>query len=147
MPHAPTLPVPWPRDLGQTRLRELLREAGCSGLAVDTVVEVEGHFWCGRAFCDCPRHPILGHFQPVNPDPQRRSTGEPPTCAACGGSQTPHPFYTYRRVPARQLASHVDRPLAEIGAVCPGAVRLRCGKESRLFYRALADGDNATRTQ
>jgi hypothetical protein len=163
LPHAPTLRIPWPRDLSETRLREFLSSAGGGGLAADAVIEVEGYNWCERAFCGCSQHPILGRFlpmhtvesvntvetvdtEPSDPNPSAseagaKLTGAAPTCSVCGGKQTPHPFYTYRWTPTKLLAAHLDRTLAEIGVLATDAVRLRGESDSRLFFRPLVKRD------
>jgi hypothetical protein len=145
MPHAPTLRVPWSRNLSETRLREFLTSTSSGNPAADAVIEVEGYSWCERTFCSCDQHPILGRFLRVSTEPRDRNpsaneaspkvTGATPPCPVCGGARTPHPFYTYRRVPAQLLAAHLDRTLAEIGAVATNAVHLRGESESRLFFR------------
>jgi hypothetical protein len=145
LPHAPTRRVPWPRNLSETSLREFLSLTNSGDLVADAVIEVEGYSWCERTFCGCADHPILGRFlrvstEPKDPNPGAKEaspkvTDATPPCAVCGGARTPHPFYTYRWVPAQLLAAHLDRTLAEVGAVATNAVHLRGESDSRLFFR------------
>jgi hypothetical protein len=123
--------APRERDLGESALRDLLREAGYDGCDHRRVtITVEGKSYSRLSACDCDAHPALGRFLPTG-----SAAG---TCPSCRAQRWPHPLYTAQEIPFSALAGQLDCTLHSLGADAPSSVRVRGDRGAVLFVHSSA---------
>jgi molybdopterin/thiamine biosynthesis adenylyltransferase len=130
VPHARCTRIGW--DLAQASVAELLERGGCGD--ADATLSIENHVWSELEICACDRHQRIARFLPDGADLGM--------CPECNVTRLPHPFGSRREVPLRALTGHLDRTLAELGAISARSVYLRGSDGIRLFHAPLLDEES-----
>jgi molybdopterin/thiamine biosynthesis adenylyltransferase len=97
----------------------------------------DGLVFAESAICPCGVSASVGRFV--------QAGAELPEKCSCGQSVKPHPFYTYRQVPASAVTPLLKHPLRAVGAADAEWVVVRHADRAVLF-RATSDGSDGQET-